>query len=159
MALIRALSDEYSHFVSSLLLMDKLEKETVVQAFLTEEIQRRRRATALPSTSAAAMATITTPASLSCDFCGRSGHNQAGCFTFANAMKKAKENAANGRQKRGNGAKKAQEATPVVPAAEFAGNASAVPVLSDPSTLTQPHADFNWNADTGCTSTMTPHRH
>jgi hypothetical protein len=35
--LIRALPDEYSHFVSSLLLMDKLDKDTVQQAFLTEK--------------------------------------------------------------------------------------------------------------------------
>ena len=44
MVLIRALPDEYSHFVSSLLLMDKLDKDTVQQVFRTEEIQRHRRA-------------------------------------------------------------------------------------------------------------------
>ena len=45
------------------------------------------------------------------------------------------------------------------PSQEFAGNASAVPDLIDPLSLIQPHADFHWNADSGCTSTMTPHKH
>jgi hypothetical protein len=38
MVLIRALPNEYSHFVSLLLLMDKLDKDTVQQAFMTEDI-------------------------------------------------------------------------------------------------------------------------
>ncbi|RXW14129.1 hypothetical protein EST38_g11725 [Candolleomyces aberdarensis] len=37
MVLICALPDEYSHFVSSLLLIYKLDKDTVQQAFLTED--------------------------------------------------------------------------------------------------------------------------
>jgi len=40
MAMIRSLPDDYSSFVSSLLLMDKLEKSTIQQAFHTEETQR-----------------------------------------------------------------------------------------------------------------------
>ena len=71
MVLIRALPDEYSHFVSSLLLMDKLDKDTVQQAFLTEEIQRRHCATDV--LSAAAMSAAST--STVCNFCGRSGHS------------------------------------------------------------------------------------
>ncbi|KIM85859.1 hypothetical protein PILCRDRAFT_65745 [Piloderma croceum F 1598] len=42
MAMIRSLPDDYSSFVSSLLLMDKLEKSTIQQAFHTEETQRDR---------------------------------------------------------------------------------------------------------------------
>ena len=38
MVLVRALPDEYSNFVSSLLVLDKLDKESITQAFLTEEI-------------------------------------------------------------------------------------------------------------------------
>jgi hypothetical protein len=44
MTLIRALPDEFSAFASSLLLLDKLEKSTIHQAFVTEESQRRHRA-------------------------------------------------------------------------------------------------------------------
>ena len=44
MALIRALPDDYASFSSSLLLMDKLDQATIHQAFVTEDIQRRKRA-------------------------------------------------------------------------------------------------------------------
>ena len=44
MALIRALPDDFSAFSSSLLLMDKLDKTTIHQAFVTEDIQRKKRA-------------------------------------------------------------------------------------------------------------------
>jgi hypothetical protein len=40
MALIRSLPEEYSGFTSLLLLMDKLNKTTVHQAFVTEDLQR-----------------------------------------------------------------------------------------------------------------------
>jgi hypothetical protein len=43
---------------------------------------------------------------------------------------------------------------------EFAGHASLRSVdPSDPLTPLQVDADFDWNADTGATSHMTPHRH
>ncbi|KAJ2935599.1 hypothetical protein H1R20_g1494, partial [Candolleomyces eurysporus] len=156
MVLICALPDEYSHFVSSLLLlMDKLDKDTVQQAFLTEEIQRRR--CAADAVSIAAMAAASAP--LQCEFCSCPGHAQSTCRTFARAQETARKQAASGGSWKRQGAKKAQEAPATVPAAEFAGNASAISDLPDPSSLIQPHADFRWNADTGCTSTMTTHRH
>jgi hypothetical protein len=40
MTLIRVLPDEFNGFASSLLLLDKLEKSTIHQAFVTEESQR-----------------------------------------------------------------------------------------------------------------------
>ena len=55
--------------------------------------------------------------------------------------------------------KKTKESAATSGVTEFAGNASAVPDLANPSSPIQPHADFRWNADSGCTSTMTPHRH
>ncbi|RXW12074.1 hypothetical protein EST38_g13780 [Candolleomyces aberdarensis] len=54
MVLIRALPDKYSHFVSSLLPMDKLHKDTVQQVFLTEEIQCRHCAADAVSVTAMA---------------------------------------------------------------------------------------------------------
>jgi hypothetical protein len=43
---------------------------------------------------------------------------------------------------------------------EFAGHASLHSVdPSDPHTPLQVDADFDWNADTGATSHMTPHHH
>ena len=127
MVLIRALPDEFSHFVSSLLLMDKLDKDTVTQAFLTEEIQRRHRATA--SSSSLAMAATASPSTpSSCEFCTRSGHTQATCQSFAWAQQKEREHVAQGAskgRKRHQGAKKAQETAATSSATEFAGNASA----------------------------------
>ncbi len=57
MTLIRSLTEEYSAFASSLLLMDKLEKATIQQAFVTEESQRRHRASAAPNVASALAAT------------------------------------------------------------------------------------------------------
>ena len=160
MVLLRALPDEYSHFVTSLLLLDKLDKATITQAFLTKETQRRRRAQdALSATALSASSS----SSSSCAFCTRPGHTQADCHTFAYAQEKARKNAASGGSRgRWDKSKKPQEKAEKAATSgvtEFAGNASAVPDLSDPSSPIQPHADFHWNADSGCTSTMTPHHH
>jgi len=43
MAMIRAFPEDYSHFVSSLMLSDKLDKAIITQAFHTEQTQRVRR--------------------------------------------------------------------------------------------------------------------
>ncbi|KAJ3501500.1 hypothetical protein NMY22_g18907 [Coprinellus aureogranulatus] len=97
---------------------------------------------------------------LPCNFCSRSGHTQPNCFTFQHAQEQARKNTMSGGRKRcGQQANKAQEPAATSGATEFAGNASAVPGVVNPSSLIQPHADFRWNADSGCTSTMTPHRH
>ena len=169
MVLIRALPEEYNTFVSSLLLLDKLDKKTVQDVFITEEIQRCRRAADI-SSSAAAMAASS--AQLKCDFCGRSGHAIATCYSYASAQKRAQEDAASrasGRRKKTQQhAKQAQDASPApatAPSApsgekEFAGNAStSVSGPVDSSAYVQSHADFRWNADSGCTSHMTAHRH
>jgi hypothetical protein len=47
MAMIRALPEDYNNFVSSLLIQDKLDKSTIIQAFQTEEIQRQHRSSIL----------------------------------------------------------------------------------------------------------------
>jgi len=39
MAMVRSLGDEYSHFASSLLLFQSLEKDRLKEAFLAEELQ------------------------------------------------------------------------------------------------------------------------
>ena len=64
MALIRALPDEFSNFASSLLLMDKLDKAAIQQAFVTEESQHRHRASNTPNV-ASALAAIPSAPSLS----------------------------------------------------------------------------------------------
>jgi transposase InsO family protein len=171
MALIRGLpSEEYSAFISHLLLLDKLEKSTVHQALITEELQRQRRAGDIPSSSQALSVTSGKP--IKCDFCSMNNHTMDKCFAFERAKKQAHENATKPRRFRQ--ANKAQEYSSTTPTptsttplpkqetaqstiAEFAGNASALPTgLSDPLQL---NADFDWTADTGATSHMTPHAH
>ena len=166
MAMIRALPEEYSAFTSSLLLLDKLDKATIHQAFVGEEIQRRRRAsdlaTALSASSSSAASSAT-----KCEFCGMKNHTMEKCYKFINAQKLAKDNSKKRRGGNESKANKVQETSSentqskdnVV---EFAENASALSSTYDPSNPSNPlqsDADFDWNADTGATSHMTPHRH
>ncbi|KDR64822.1 hypothetical protein GALMADRAFT_29898, partial [Galerina marginata CBS 339.88] len=44
MALIRALPEDYRHLASTLLLMDKMDKTVIMQAFRSEELHRQRQA-------------------------------------------------------------------------------------------------------------------
>ena len=43
MAMVRSLGDEYSHFASSLLVFQSLEKDKLKEVFLAEELQHIRR--------------------------------------------------------------------------------------------------------------------
>ncbi len=157
MTLIRALPDEFSGFASSLLLLDKLEKSTIQQAFVSEESQRRHRASATPNvTSALAATSSRTPAAstASCEFCGRSGHVQAACKQYKYQQDRAKNYRRSGGGQTSQKAHKADESDKE-PKKEFAGNASALST-SAPTGL-QSDADLHWLADTGATSHMTPH--
>ncbi|TEB21044.1 hypothetical protein FA13DRAFT_1800424 [Coprinellus micaceus] len=140
MVLLRALPDNYSHFVTSLLLLDKLDKATITQAFLTEETQRRRRTQ--DALSAAALSASSSSTS-SCTFLLNTSHTQATCRTFANAQKRARDYVASGgSKKRQEKSKKAEETAATSGVTEFAGNASAVPDLTDPSSPSNPTLPF-----------------
>ena len=146
MALIRALPDDYNSFVSSLLLKDDLDKAAVQIAFVREDNQRRRRQEESPAVGSALAASSTS--STCCDFCGLTGHAQPECRQYARAKEQIVKNRNNRKKDKANTAK-----TPETPT-EFAGNASA------PSTSPSPiPPNFDWLADTGATSHMTPHRH
>jgi hypothetical protein len=97
MALIRGLpSEEYSAFISHLLLLDKLEKATVHQALITEELQRQKRAADIPSNSQALLVTSAKP--VKCDFCSMNNHTVDKCYAYERAKKQAQENAAKPRR-------------------------------------------------------------
>jgi len=170
MTLIRALpAEEYFSFTSSLLLKDKLDKAAIHQAFVTEDIHRRRRAIDMPAPSSAFFTSKIPKSSKSqvtCTWCNKSGHEEAQCNRKDRDRKRAQENTQFHSKRRPHNANKAQEdsknsetiqeSTKVT---EFAGNASArskSPLHSSPLQL---NADFHWLADTGATSHMTPHRH
>ncbi|EGN91315.1 hypothetical protein SERLA73DRAFT_80703, partial [Serpula lacrymans var. lacrymans S7.3] len=115
MAMIRALPDQYAHFTSSLLLLGTLDKTQLRDAFLAEEVNRRRRAqvdSALHSSSTTANSTCTHPnchhcnqsttsTRIQCDFCGLLGHTQDKCHRYIISRQQAVEGAKN-RYKRGN---------------------------------------------------------
>jgi len=88
-----------------------------------------------------------------CLFCSRSNHVMEQCHLFRNAQKQAKDQVLNKNTAKANAAE-------AQPAEEFAGNASTRSLdHSDPSLPLQLNADFDWLADTGATSHMTPHRY
>ena len=148
MMLIRALPEEYNTFVSSLLLKDNLDKTAVQNVFIHEDIQRRRRQEDSPSVGGA-LATSST----NCDFCGGPGHSQPDCKQYARAKEQLVKNRIKWANKQKSKAE-AQNKPSASQATEFAGTASALSTSSSP---TPPN--FDWLADTGATSHMTPHRH
>ena len=95
-------------------------------------------------------------------------HVVATCHAYSRAQANARDNVVKRRKKRGQQAKQAQDSAPTDASAsqasadvvEYAGNASTrLPDPRDPSSPLQLDADFDWIADTGATSHMTPHRH
>jgi len=96
MAMIRSLPEEYSGFVSSLLLMDKMDKATISRPFHTEETQHCRRSeTENSSTSDKALAIsskISSPNNdLTCDFCHKKGHVMEKMLQICKAQKEARK--------------------------------------------------------------------
>jgi len=151
MAMIRSLPEDYSHFVSTLMLSDKLDKAIITQAFHTEETQRVRRAA--PQVSEVANKAATAPPKKQyktpyspthpCGFCGRPGHVMRKCKVF---MAKQAE------------AQAITQANATSTIQESAGKASiySLDQLDDPLSH---QANYDWNADSGATSHMTPHKH
>ena len=151
MACIRALGDDYSAFISSLLLKDNLDKATIHQAFVTEETQRKRRAVDSSHLAMSALSSFKekkSPAGPLCRYCKRPGHIQANCYLYVGKQVIEKQKATSK-----SSSTSANSTTTTVQ--EYAGNAS----VSDLSSPLQLKADFDWIADTGATSHMTPHRH
>jgi len=72
MALIRALPEEYSHFSTSLLLLDSLDKKRIIQAFCSEELNCQRQVETV--NRAKAYHTSSSGRSGSCNYCKKSGH-------------------------------------------------------------------------------------
>ena len=153
MALIRALPDEYRHLSSNLLLVEKLDKAMILQAFRSEELNRQRGAQVAEMLNKvqAMRRGGRSFADTICFFCQNKGHMKQNCSKFkAWWLENNKGRGASGQPE---GAKKAEgEKAAVV--TEFAGQASTV----DNFALTTLSNIFHWNADTGATSHMTPHR-
>jgi len=176
MAMMHALGPEYSNFTSFLTLLTDLDKDKVKAAFQTEEINRRPRPDAPTSSGSSALSTsspsCTCNPSSTCTFCDKPGYCQCKCYALQRTKDTYKSSKRTGR--RPNQAN-TTSATPAVVSttptaaiahvatqdvAERAGNASFhFRDPSDPLSPLQLNADADWNADTGATSHMTPHRH
>jgi hypothetical protein len=135
--------------------MDKLDKAAIQQAFVSEESQRCHCAFEALAVAFALAATSALSALLKCLFCGMNGHVMEKCHRFLKMQQDAQQSVKNNRAK-GKKANRVQEAK-VEEVVEFAGNASVYSISDSPSP--QNDSDFDWLADTGASSHMTPHRH
>lgn len=161
MALIRALPVEYSSLRQTLLLDNSLSLSKLQETFITLENQ--------PGASSTIPVLSQVASTLSCIFCGHSGHSEDQCFAKRDASARAKEKAIQRTQYRsGKGKRKdeAKEATlegqdssqeSAAAATVSAGCASAL-LTSDRSSWLSTPAATNWNTHTGASAHMTPHR-
>jgi hypothetical protein len=157
MALIRSLPEEYHHLSTSLLLKDKLEKATILQAFRSEELNRHHHNTQAESLNQAKAGGkggykgknhFKKPqkdwSQVICFICHKLGHMSHNCPTIQDR-----------KVARGSESAKKAEGEKAAVVTEFAGKASAVAEHEVNSTSSNV---FHWNADTGATSHMTPHK-
>jgi hypothetical protein len=104
MAMIRAIAgDEYQSFVSSLLLLDKLEKATVLEAFRNEQTQRMRHNDDQPPAESVMKAQNATSfdlvcSDIACFFCMLKGHKLEKCWRFLRDKKSVIEEIKKGRK-------------------------------------------------------------
>jgi transposase InsO family protein len=154
MALIRSLPDEYKSLSQSLMLLDDLNKNTIREAFLAEETNSRKRGEQdIPQTSDMALySSNSSKSEQECDFCGFKGHTSADCRKLVSARAYARKPRP-AKKQTANSANVEPESSKV---AESAGNASDNHISSFPLQI---DANFDWNADSGATSHMTPHAH
>jgi len=177
MAMVQSLGDDYSHFASSLLFFQSLEKERLKEAFLAEELQCKHRPESTTGSETILFTSGTSckcPPSVSCSFCEYSNHCVHKCQNLVKAKSNYLSQKSKHSKKGGDTANKASDASSssqlpadlssgsqsASQAMEFAGNASLR--LLDPSSPLYPlqlDADVHWNADTGATAHMTPHHH
>jgi hypothetical protein len=173
MAMMHALGDEYKHFTSSLALLTDLDKVKVKAAFQTEEINRRPRPDASPTSAlSTSIPTCRCDPSSSCAFCDKAGHCQCKCYALQRAKETFKSSKRSGRRPNQANTTSATPGTPSTMSTAATANVAAQDVVEragnaslrsiDPCDALSPlqlDADVDWNADTGATSHMTPHRY
>ena len=154
MALIRSLPDEYKSLSQSLMLVDDLNKTKIREAFLAEETNSQRRGEQFTSGTSdlALFSSTSSKYDQECDFCGLKGHTSTECRKLVAARAFARR-PRSGKKQTANSANIEPEASNVV---ESAGNASSNHISLSPLQI---DANFDWNADSGATSHMTPHSH
>ena len=166
MALIRALPTEYAHLANSLLLMDNLKKDTILQAFRAEEQNRQRQTEMVNRAQQFRSRTEGARKDRICQHYGKMGHLISSCwFLKDDSAKRArvyyhyekKDHYISKypdlvKDKGKDGSSQVHSANTETKVGENAANASAF-TLGDISISNALH----WNTDTGATSHMTPH--
>ena len=154
MALIQSLPEEYKSLSQSLMLFDNLNKTKTREAFLAEETNSQRRGEQnMAGTSDLALhSSNKTKNNEECDFCGYKGHTSSECRKLVAARAYARK-PRTGKKQTANTANNKPEESKVF---ESAANASSCHISSSPLQI---DANFDWNADSGATSHMTPHSH
>lgn len=104
MAMLRALPDEYSNLTTSIQIASTLNKDTLLQAFITEDITQQRRVKS--ETPPAASALSASASTSTCAFCSLPGHSIDSCFRFREAKVAATKSAQEKRQERQQGGRK-----------------------------------------------------
>src|ERR1700726_4659344 len=122
------------------MLLDKIDKRTLQEAFKNEEIQRQQAENASAASSARALAASTfgakqntpRPRTLyNCDFCGRVGHTMDRCRQFGTSQREPRWKAQGpGMSGQGMTGKTGNTAEQAGPAQEFAGDASLCSPIS-----------------------------
>ena len=170
MAIIRALPHSFDDVVRTISVLDKFDKQSVIQslrnmdqtrsnlsgtssafsASSTPSKPRFKTPSTSPNISSTPNSTPTATGRSKCDFCSRLGHTEAKCFLKERLMR--------------------QHNFPHTPTASPASTSSQV-AHSPPqsasvasasalsSYASQPHSDSSWNADSGASAHMTCHRH
>src|SRR6267154_979739 len=90
MALIRALPEEYRHLSSTLLLADKLDKATILQAFRSEELNRQRNSGESLNKAQQVVRKKQLPGDTTCYYCKEKGHITYTCPTLKAKKEKGK---------------------------------------------------------------------
>ena len=174
MSMIRALPEEYKPFVSSLMLLPRLDVHTVEEAFHNHDLHNspqflRKSEVAM---KAASPVTISPPSGTSshataqplpsqpcnhCTHCCQSPHSARPNSYGPPRNSRGKWKGKKKQQQHPNRNIANQASTPPDNIVEFAGNAS----IPNNSNLPSHNLflDTDWNTDTGATSHMTPHRH
>ena len=148
------LGTKYSALMTSLLAQSELTVQQVEDALKNEEAHHIGAAAVAAAAASSSGSGIAAPASVSsvCTFCAKPGHTVECCFKYQDYRKRAKEevkeSSENSKKKKNHPGKAnaAQEPT------ESAGAAS-VHLVTSLGALPD-----SWNADTGATTHMTPHR-
>jgi len=166
MAIIRALPGDFRDITHTLSVLDKFKKDDVVTAIknLSATSSHLSSIPALSTSSHSPSPSYPSShhpssskkgkAPVKCTFCSRTNHTEDRCWTKAKLMKELQDKQS---PVQAHSSTTQEHSTPPIPSSTTASVASLASSLS--STHHQLNSYNHWNADTGASAHMTPHRH